>query len=121
MKKIDVLVWGMKHIASNYKLGSDTESYEEDGQMCVYVTNERPTVTPAPINDVQMLCDDLGIDGGRIDVGQYGIDVSLDYSWLHTKDECEGYCDTSDAGLLLEEYNPTGMEMWKRHDATIGA
>lgn len=120
MKKIEVLAWGVKHIAANYKMGANVD-YEDDGEVCIYVTDKHPDVSPAPINDVQMLCDDLGIDREQIEVSQYGIDVYLDYAWVHTKEECEGYCDTDEAGILLEEYVPTGTEMWHTYGVEIGS
>jgi hypothetical protein len=120
MKKIEVLAWGVQHIASNYQMGASTEDYQEDGQMCIFVTEAHPTVSPAPINDIQMLCESVGIDRSQVEVGEYGIDVYLDYAWIHTAEECEGYCDTAEAGKLLSEYVPTGHEMWKRSNAVIG-
>ena len=119
MKKIEVLAWGMKHIAGNYQMEADTESYNEDGQMCIYVTDFEKGLTPAPINDVQMLCHDLGIPREFIETSEWGVDVYLDYAWLHTKEECEGYCD-GEFRKLLADYEPTGFEMWKRSGAVIG-
>lgn len=120
MKKIEVLQWGLRHIASNYKMGANVD-YEEDGQLCVFVTDEHPDVSPAPINDVEMLCEDLGIEGSQIEVSQFGIDVCIDYAWVHTHEECEGYCPTDNAGTLLEEYVPTGREMWHKYGVEIGS
>ncbi len=104
MKKIEVLRWGIRHIAANYNLGADIESIENDGQACVFVTDEHPTVTPAPINDVQLMCDDLGIERGQIEINEYGIEVSVDYAWLRANGD----------------YKPTGHEMWKKYNAVIG-
>lgn len=121
MKKIDVLVWGIKHIASNYKMGADVD-YEEEGQVGVYVTDEHPDCSPAPINDVQMLCDDLDIPRGQVETSEYGIDVWVDYAWTHTKADCEGYCPTDEAGRLLEEYVPNPVkQMWKKYGVEIGS
>lgn len=120
MKKIEVLAWGVQHIASNYQMGASTKDYQEDGQMCIFVTEAHPDVSPAPINDMQMLCESVGIDRSQVEVDEYGITVYLDYAWIHTAEECEGYCDTAEAGKLLVEYQPTGREMWKKFDATIG-
>ena len=61
MKKIEVLEWGLQHIAANYKMGASTEDLQSEAEGCIYVTEEHPDVSPAPVNDVQMLCDDLGI------------------------------------------------------------
>ena len=120
MKKIEVLQWGLQHIAANYKMGADTESYNEDGQMCIYVTDFEKGLTPAPINDVPMLCQDLGIPRECIETSECGVDVYLDYAWVHTKEECEGYCE-GEFGKLLEEYKPTGIEMWVRRGVEIGS
>ena len=120
MKKIEVLQWGLQHIAGNYKMGADTD-YKEDGQVCIYVTEEHPDVSPAPINDVQMLCDSVGIPRECIDVSPYGIDVCLYYAWVHTKEECKGYCETDEAEKLLGEYVPTGTEMWHTYGVEIGS
>ena len=120
MKKIEVLQWGLRHIAGNYKMGASV-GYEDDGQLCVFVTDKHPDVTPAPINDVEMLCDDLGIDRIHVDVSPYGIDVWLDYAWVHTKAESAGCTNPGEAGMLLEEYVPTGREMWHKYGVKIGS
>ena len=55
MKKIKVLEWGLQHIAANYKMGASTEDLQSEAEGCIYVTEEHPDVSPAPVNDVQML------------------------------------------------------------------
>lgn len=57
MKKIDVLVWGVKHISANHDTHENTD-YQEDGAMCI-MDNHVPTVS-----DLRMLCEDLGIERG---------------------------------------------------------
>ena len=106
MKKIEVLQWGLRHIASNYKMGANVD-YEEDGQVCIFVTDEHPDVSPAPINDVEMLCDDLGIHRAYIEVSGFGIDVTLDWAWPDT--------------IGQDEYVPTGHEAWHKYGVEIGS
>ena len=108
MKKIDVLVWGMKHIASNYKMSAYVDELAETGEACICVSDEHPDMSPAPINDVQMMCRDLGISDEDVEVDAYGVTVYAAWYLCGSK-------------TLNEEYVPTGMEMWKRNDATIGA
>lgn len=108
MRKGDVLCWGMKHIASNYKMGAATD-YEDEGSVCIYVTDEHPNMTPAPIGDVGALCEDLGIPREYIHIDRsFGVDIEIDWEW------------TQEGGLLQQEYTPTGLETWKKSTATIG-
>ena len=97
MKKIDVLVWGVKHIAANYGLVSSVDLTE--GSVCVF-----GGCRPAILNDVQMLCADLGVPRDAIWPSDFGIDIDIDLQ----------------DGVLQQEYVPTGMELWKRRNATIG-
>ena len=103
MKKIDVLAWGMQHIASNHGFAADT-NYEENGCMVISGYNV-PTMA-----DVQMMCKDLGMPSEAIDYDRSWGTISVDVyrQW------------TQEGGPLQKEYSPTGMEMWKRCDATIG-
>jgi hypothetical protein len=100
MKCIEVLCWGIEHIAQNHNFGSDV-NYEENGEVCIYGGCNVPT-----LSDVGFLCEDLGIDRSFIDSSQYGIDVWLPMDWYDGKGQ--------------KEYKPTGMEMWKRYGSTIG-
>jgi hypothetical protein len=102
MRKGDVLAWGMQHIASNHKVDASIE-YEEDGSMCIYGDCNVPI-----LNDVQMLCEDLGIPRDHVEPCDFGVDVYIDWDW------------TQEGGLLQQDYVPTGMELWKRHGAVIG-
>ncbi len=56
MKKIDVLAWGVKHIASNHRNVECDTDWEEYGAM--YIMD---TAVPT-LSDARMLCADLGID-----------------------------------------------------------
>lgn len=101
MKKIDVLVWGVNHIAANHNTWANTD-YQEDGSMCIG-DNHVPTIC-----DTRMLCEDLGIEHGQIEVDNSwcAVTVYLTQEWHDT--------------IGQEEYKPTGREMWKRANITIG-
>lgn len=107
MKRIDVLKWGLRHIASNYKMGASVDDIEETGDCCIYVTEDHPKVTSAPINDVQLLCQDLGIKRDDIEVDSFGISIYAAY-YLHSNK------------ALYEDYVPTGHEFWKKSNVNIG-
>jgi hypothetical protein len=113
MKKIEVLLWGITHIAENHGFNAGTD-YEEDGEVCIWGGSNLPTLA-----DVQFLCEDLGIPTKNIENSEFGIDVFLNWEWLQEnneeRDPSEGHW-----GMLLEEYTPS-LEMWKREGATIGS
>lgn len=100
MKKIDVLVWGVKHIASNYNVECDTD-YEEYGSMSIMATR-------VPIlSDARMLCKDLDIPVSDCYVDSSWDTIVIDvYGWAQQRGQ--------------EEYTPSGLEMWKRFNAKIG-
>lgn len=103
MRKEDVLVWGMQHIANNYgvKAGIDLKA---NGAMCVY-----GRTSPAIINDVKMLCKDIGLPDECVEVIHgFGVDVYLDSNLIQ------------EIGLLGQDYTPTGRELWKHKEAIIG-
>ena len=103
MRKIDVLAWGMKHIASNHGFEAYID-FEERG----YVIIDGYSVPT--LSDVQMMCEDLGIPREAIDYDRSWEWISVDVyrKW------------TQEGGPLQKEYSPTGTEMWKRKDAIIG-
>ena len=104
MKKIDVLAWGMKHIASNHGFEANVD-YEEDGSMCVFGGCNVPTLA-----DVQALCDDLGIQRGYVYASDFGVDVEIEWEW------------TQEGGLLQQEYYiHSGCETWLRYGVEIGS
>ena len=107
MKKIEVLKWGLQHIAANYRMGASVDDLDETGEAFIYVTEEHPDMSPAPINDVQMMCRDLGIRDEDVEVDCYGVTVYA--AWYICGDKS-----------LLRDYVPTGHEMWKRANAVIG-
>lgn len=105
MKKIEVLEWGVKHIASNHSVSRKVvcnTDYEECQSMSITDT-EVPTV-----HDARMLCEDLGMERDR---------CYADNSWGVTVIDVEGWADT----IGQQEYTPTGMEMWKRYGVEIGS
>lgn len=72
--------------------------------MCIYGGCNVPT-----LSDVRLMCDDLGISRDCIESDDFGITVYIDHD-MRKED-----------GLLQQEYEPTGFEMWKRYDAVIGS
>lgn len=101
MRKLDVLVWGIAHIAENHNLECSTD-YENDWSVCIFGDCSVPV-----ISDVRMLCECVGIPEDEVHVSDFGIDVWLDYDWFH--ENGEGF----------EEYVPTGNELWKRYGVKI--
>lgn len=102
MKKIEVLAWGVKHIASNHRGVECNTDYQEYMSMSIW-DDGVPTLA-----DARMLCEDLGIEREN---------CYADNSWGIITIDVEGWADT----IGQQEYVPTGMEMWKRPDVTIGA
>lgn len=90
---IEMLCWGIGHIAKNHNLNAYT-NYEEDGEVCIYGGCNVPT-----LSDVQMLCEDLGIDKTNIESGECGIDVFIPADWWENK-----------AQLPYKK----GFELWRR-------
>lgn len=101
MKKIEVLAWGVQHIAANRDLNYSTD-YEEFRSMSVLGTS-----VPL-LADLRMLCEDLGIEREN---------CYTDHSWGIICIDLDGWIEEH----AHEEYVPTGMELWKRHDVEIGS
>lgn len=93
---IEMLKWGLTHIANNHGINACVDELEEEGVVCVW-TSDKPINVPT-ISDTQMLCEDLGIDKDCIDVSEYGIDIFPTQEWYDTKGK--------------EEYK--GMGFWKK-------
>lgn len=101
MKKIKVLQWGVKHIATNHRSEFNTD-YEEYHSMSIW-DDGVPTLA-----DARMMCEDLGIDRS---------DCYCDSSWGIIVIDLDGWLQEHGQ----EEYVPTGMEMWKRYGVEIGS
>lgn len=84
----ETLIWGVQHIAENHHFTALTENWEEDGEVAI-CGNNIPTLM-----DVQMLCEDIGIDKECIATNQYGIDVYIPSDWYETiaHDVFDGEC-----------------------------
>ena len=102
MKKIDVLAWGVRHIAHNHRDAVCNTDYKECMSMSI-VDDSVPT-----LSDTQMLCEDLGIERQN---------CYADHSWGVICIDLEGWVEKHGQ----EEYVPTGMEMWKRYGVEIGS
>lgn len=89
MTNMEMLCVGLKEIAQNHGLYADVEM-----NPCIYGGNNIPTLA-----DVQMLCEDVGIEWDCIDSSEYGIDIYVD-QWLWS-------------GAAQKEYKK-GLEMWRR-------
>ena len=103
MKKLEVLRWGLQHIAANHGFKAATDE-SEDGTMCIFGGCNVPT-----LSDVRMLCEDLAIPSDYVESDDFGITVYMDWGWL------------DEGGLMQEDYVPTGMEFWKKRDVEIGS
>lgn len=73
---LDMLLWGIKHIAKNHGLKANTD-YEEEGQICIYGGCNVPTLA-----DVQMLCGDVGISERCVYASREGIDIEILPDWF---------------------------------------
>ncbi|MDD6017068.1 MAG: hypothetical protein PUC18_12490 [Prevotellaceae bacterium] len=101
MKKIDVLAWGVQHIASNHGCDYRTDYDEECPQMTIW-DDRVPTVM-----DVRMMCEDLGMPRKSVHVADLWRVTFIDIGeWAGTDGQ--------------DEYEPTGYEMWTRAGAKIG-
>ena len=90
---LEMLLWGMEHIAKNHGLECNLD-YEKEGEVCIYGSCNVPTLA-----DVKMLCEDVGIEPEAIDACECGIDVWLPLLWWKFK---------------ANEPYVKGMEMWRR-------
>lgn len=89
---IELLCWGIKHIANNHGLNYDI-NYQETGEVCIWGGCNIPTLC-----DVQMLCEDTSIDPRFIESHDYGIDVWLTDEWMRE---------------LANSDNPERQYLWK--------
>ena len=102
MKKIEVLAWGVKHIAKNHRDVECNVDYEETQSMSIW-DDAVPT-----LEDARMMCDDLGI--GREN-------CYADHSWGIICIDLDDWLPEH----ANEEYAPTGHEMWHLYGVTIGS
>lgn len=107
MKNVEVLCWGMKHIAGNHNCEASVD-YEQDGSVCIF----GPYGISVPANsDVRMLCEDLSIPRDCIDVSDFGIDVYVTQEWYDTIGQQEY--------VYPEECRRN--DFWKRSNVAIGS
>ena len=90
---LEMLIWGIEHIAKNHGFESNT-NYKEENEVCIYGGCNVPTLA-----DVSMLCDDVGIESSWIDSSEFGIDVFIPEDWYNKK-----------ANLPYKK----GLEFWRR-------
>lgn len=90
---LEMLIWGLNHIAENHKVSACTDI--EDGDVCVYGKCTVPLLA-----DVQMLSADIGIDYKYVYPSEYGVDIDIPYGWAEGKGK-EEY-----AGLSFWKSNP---------------
>lgn len=107
MKYIEVLCWGMQHIAGNHKCEASVD-YEQDGSVCIFGTNG---ISVPANSDVRMLCEDLSIPRDCIDVSDFGIDVYVTQEWYDTIGQQEY--------VYPEECRRN--DFWKRSNVAIGS
>jgi hypothetical protein len=93
MTNIQMLVWGIKHIAKNHGLNAETD-YKSEGEVCIWGGCNIPT-----LSDVRMLCEDLHIERENIVSGDYGIDVYVSKDWWDK---------------YAKKPYEKGMELWKK-------
>lgn len=103
MKKIEVLLWGIRHIAENHGYTPCTEDYDLDGSVCMIGKEGNVPTT----SDVRMLAEDVGIGKQCVESNWFGIEVFIPLEWMDNEGQ--------------QEYVPTGMEMWKRYGSVIGS
>ena len=86
-KNIDVLLYGLHHIAENHNTTAITDDWKEEQQVCI-MANNVPTMS-----DVRMLCEDLGIPRDCVYETIFGIDIELPSEWIKktSKKSFNGY------------------------------
>ena len=90
---LEMLLWGMEHIAKNHGFECDLD-YEENGNVCIFGGCNVPTLA-----DVEFLCEDVGIGRYCIESCDCGIDVNFTWWWYHN---------------VAKEPYEKGLEMWRR-------
>ena len=101
MKKIDVLRWGVCHIAGNHHKSTSIYTDYDTGGMSLCTSANVPTLA-----DVRMLAEDLDIRGWCFTKG-FAVYIVVPKPWIDTVGQ--------------EEFEPTmGMMMWKRTTVELG-
>ena len=93
MTNLEMLVWGIQHIAANHGFRSCVD-WEEDGEVAICGGCNVQTLM-----DTYMLCEELGIDRDYVEDNDWGIDVYIPQNWLEEK--------ANEAFV--------GLMMWKRN------
>ena len=85
----ETLIWGIQHIAENHGFRSVID-WEEDGQVAICGMG----INVPTIMDVNLLCEDVGIDKRYIYHTDFGIDICIPTDWYETiaQDVFDGYC-----------------------------
>lgn len=97
MTNLEMLKWGIQHIAENHGFHASVDCLEQEGEVCIWGGCNVPT-----LSDVQLLCEDLGIDRECIYADDdCGIDVFITQSWYDNK-----------AHLPYKK----GIEFWRRNN-----
>ena len=110
MKYIEVLCWGMQHIAGNHKCYASTDYYH-DGSVCIFGTTDTGGVSMPAKADVRMLCEDLSIPEDCIDISEFGVDVFVTQEWWDNYAKQEY--------VYPEECRRN--DFWKRSNVAIGS
>lgn len=101
MKKIEVLIWGIKHIAGNHHFSGNCYTDFRTGETVAYTGRNVPTC-----NDVRMLAEDLGVSGCCKSEG-FTMRIIVSKEWAETVGQ--------------EEFVPAmGQMMWKRTNKQLG-
>lgn len=76
---LQMLLWGVAHIADNHGFQSSTEEWAKEGQICIFGGCNVPTLA-----DVKMLCEDISLPADCIYSSEYGIDIEIPQDWYET-------------------------------------
>lgn len=82
MTNLEMLCWGVKHIANNhgFKSNASVKEAKTEGEVCIYGGSNIPTYA-----DIKMLCKDCGFTAEQIadcvEESEYGIDIYFPCDW----------------------------------------
>ena len=76
---LQMLLWGVEHIADNHGLQSSTGGWADEGQICIFGGCNIPTLA-----DVKMLCQDVCIPDDCICSSEFGIDIDIPEDWYES-------------------------------------